>query len=116
MDYKEVQRIVILTQTPRWTKSHGLLTELGIKKDDITQMVEGAPIALRYYMMPMRIFIYVSFGNLLSFRWTKGNELITELNLKQNQIPEIVKDAHIALRYTTMQYAQCSMHSAICTK
>lgn len=30
--------------------------------------------------------------------WTKGNELIIELNLKQNQIPDIVKDAHIALR------------------
>ncbi|KAJ7383079.1 7-methylguanosine phosphate-specific 5'-nucleotidase [Desmophyllum pertusum] len=30
--------------------------------------------------------------------WTKGNELITELKLKQSQIPEIVKDAHIALR------------------
>ncbi|XP_078344697.1 cytosolic 5'-nucleotidase 3-like isoform X2 [Oculina patagonica] len=30
--------------------------------------------------------------------WTKGNELITELKLKQTQIPEIVKDAHIALR------------------
>lgn len=30
--------------------------------------------------------------------WTKGNELIIELKIKQAQIPEIVKDAHIALR------------------
>nr|XP_058945910.1 cytosolic 5'-nucleotidase 3-like isoform X2 [Pocillopora verrucosa] len=30
-----------------WTKSHGLLTELGLKKNDISQMVEEAPIALR---------------------------------------------------------------------
>lgn len=30
-----------------WTKSHELLTELGLKSDDISQMVEGAPIALR---------------------------------------------------------------------
>ncbi|KAJ7315273.1 7-methylguanosine phosphate-specific 5'-nucleotidase [Desmophyllum pertusum] len=60
-----------------WTKSHELLTELGIKKDILSQVVEDAPIALR---------------------WTKGNELITELKLKQSQIPEIVKDAHIALR------------------
>ncbi|XP_020614946.1 cytosolic 5'-nucleotidase 3-like isoform X1 [Orbicella faveolata] len=30
--------------------------------------------------------------------WTKGNELITELKLQQTQIPDIVKDAHIALR------------------
>lgn len=30
--------------------------------------------------------------------WTKGNELIIELKIKQTQIPEIVKDAHIALR------------------
>lgn len=40
-----------------------------------------------------------SLGNFLSFRWTKANELIIELKLKQTQIPEIVKDAHIALRY-----------------
>ncbi|KAL9958350.1 hypothetical protein ACROYT_G035355 [Oculina patagonica] len=60
-----------------WTKSHELLTELGIKKDDLSQIVGDAAIALR---------------------WTKGNELITELKLKQTQIPEIVKDAHIALR------------------
>ncbi|XP_027049962.1 cytosolic 5'-nucleotidase 3-like isoform X2 [Pocillopora damicornis] len=30
-----------------WTKSHGLLTELGLKKNDISQMVEEAPVALR---------------------------------------------------------------------
>lgn len=30
--------------------------------------------------------------------WTKSNELIIELKIKQTQIPEIVKDAHIALR------------------
>ncbi|CAH3027496.1 unnamed protein product [Porites evermanni] len=60
-----------------WTKAHELITELGLKKDDITQVVEDSPIALR---------------------WTKGNELIIELKIKQAQIPEIVKDAHIALR------------------
>ena len=38
-------------------------------------------------------------GTFLSYRWTKGNELIIELKIKQAQIPEIVKDAHIALRY-----------------
>lgn len=30
--------------------------------------------------------------------WTKANELIIELKIKQTQIPETVKDAHIALR------------------
>lgn len=88
---------MVLTQTLRWTKSHGLLTELGLKKNDISQMVEEAPIALRF------AFSFLNF-NLLSCRWTKGNELITELNIKQNQIPDIVKDAHIALRYHNMQY------------
>lgn len=85
---------MVLTQTLRWTKSHGLLTELGLKENDISQMVEEAPIALRFAF---------SFLNLLSCRWTKGNELIIELNIKQNQIPDIVKDAHIALRYHNMQ-------------
>lgn len=31
----------------RWTKSHELLTELDIKKDDLSQIVEEASIALR---------------------------------------------------------------------
>ena len=35
------------TNTNRWTKSHELLTELGIKKDDLSQIVEEAAIALR---------------------------------------------------------------------
>ncbi|KAM7448258.1 7-methylguanosine phosphate-specific 5'-nucleotidase [Porites harrisoni] len=30
-----------------WTKAHELITELGLKKDDITQVVEDSPIALR---------------------------------------------------------------------
>lgn len=42
-----VKRILILTQIRRWTKSHELLTELGIKKDDLSQIVEEASIALR---------------------------------------------------------------------
>jgi len=31
----------------RWTKVHELLAELGIKKDDLSQIVEEASIALR---------------------------------------------------------------------
>lgn len=31
----------------RWTKSHELLTELGIKKDDLSQIVNEAAIVLR---------------------------------------------------------------------
>lgn len=42
-----VKRILILTQIHRWTESHELLTELGIKKDDLSQIVEEASIALR---------------------------------------------------------------------
>ena len=48
---------------------------------------------------PERYYLTCSLGNLLLYRWTKGNELIIELKIKQSQIPEIVKDAHIALRY-----------------
>ena len=63
----------------------------------------------------VKAFCLIGFlGNLLSFRWTKGNELITELKLKQTQIPEIVKDAHIALRYQAC-LKQCDIaesHSA----
>lgn len=44
-----LKRILILAQmcTCRWTKAHELLTELGIKKDDLSQIVEEALIALR---------------------------------------------------------------------
>lgn len=42
-----IKRNLILTQTLRWTKSHELLTELGIKKDDLSQIVGDAAIALR---------------------------------------------------------------------
>ena len=36
-----------LCMTLRWTKSHELLTELGMKRDDLSQVVDDAPIALR---------------------------------------------------------------------
>ena len=39
--------ILIYTWITRWTKAHELITELGLKKDDITQVVEDSPIALR---------------------------------------------------------------------
>ena len=97
-----VKRTLILTQMCRWTKVHELLTELGIKKDDLSQIVEEASIALRQdgpVYNTQTFYLLGSLQNLLSFRWTKGNELITELKLQQTQIPEIVKDAHIALRY-----------------
>lgn len=97
-----VKRILILAQMCRWTKVHELLTELGIKKDDLSQIVEEASIALRQdgqIYNTQTFYLLGSLQKLLSFRWTKGNELITELKLQQTQIPEIVKDAHIALRY-----------------
>lgn len=50
-------------------------------------------------MLPQTYCLICSLGTFLSYRWTKGNELIIELKIKQAQIPEIVKDARIALRY-----------------